>query len=90
MTSEELLTCPFCGEGEMDAIGLKVHLERRCQTYCDTDISGVHSFFCDPLVPQSDALREACRLLEYLKETWISNPVPLGRIRAFLARHPQK
>jgi hypothetical protein len=27
------LTCPFCGDVDFDAVGLKAHLERWCDAY---------------------------------------------------------
>lgn len=31
------LICPFCGEKDFDAIGLKSHLQRDCEAYANTE-----------------------------------------------------
>lgn len=33
---DDLLDCPFCGEREFDAIGLKDHLLTNCSVFAET------------------------------------------------------
>jgi hypothetical protein len=38
------VVCPFCGEGEFDKIGLKLHLERgHCDEYREVDVPCRHT-----------------------------------------------
>jgi len=30
------MVCPFCGEGDHDRIGLKLHLEQWCEAFINT------------------------------------------------------
>ena len=34
--TKELIECPFCGEGDFDKIGLKIHLIVYCEKYSNT------------------------------------------------------
>ena len=39
-TETEMLTCPFCEDGDFDPLGLKIHLERgHCEIYNVIDTS---------------------------------------------------
>jgi len=35
--NESDIRCPFCGEGDMDLVGLKNHLNRYCEAYNNTE-----------------------------------------------------
>jgi hypothetical protein len=37
-TEDQMLICPFCREGDFDAIGLKYHLYNHCRNYKDVPL----------------------------------------------------
>lgn len=45
MSTSDDLRCPFCGEDDMDAIGLKLHLMKWCEEFDKVDVSNVRSLY---------------------------------------------